>query len=530
MKQLEAIVRGARDWQHILNKYSHDPDLLQQIISYRKEVIFQTVAEVIRQDPELQEIGIYLGCGKAAILGKPVDIIVAGSKDLTSDLDLTFSAPAGRENLEVIAVESFNEIFREKWGREPGIVFDTNVYTSGHMRPVAFRGDSLKLNLVNKLTNKLEAIEDEGNSPTTEQRTEVNHLVSRINGLQDVTITNSLPQLEISNFEAFSERVNRLRTLLQDTVRKQYQTSKKSYGLGQKFNKLANVMSLVHMREFLHQQEWIHLEEHLTSEELSTNVRNFYQECLDSAKQIHNQLVKERQNRIDVLRQKFPHFSEANLKMRAGNELYVEYLQKFGNQLNQLNDIRSVEKAGTSPETLENMRLELQELQSKALFFANEAYMTPIAVEQVVLNQQIGLDVELPTAQYPASINEQISFVYEQINCNPDNFGRALWKTAKYADRILTAVRIIYNQMGEEVPEKYLMEEVARLRPLVRTLLDIKKNSNLNDLQKDETAVNLVSEHLSVLDPTPSEWGRLLLDLSISINLQVQEYLIEQSH
>jgi hypothetical protein len=174
-------------------------------------------------------------------------------------------------------------------------------------------------------------------------------------------------------------------------------------------------------------------------------------------------------------------------------------------------------------------QLQHQELPSKALFFANEAYMTAIAAEQVVLNQQIGLELKLHTAQYPASIAEQTAFIGEQIEHYENNFGRALWKTAKYADRVLTAIRTIYEQTGKQVPSQDLMQQVAELKPRVTTLLkDIKKNANFNDVQKDEAAVNLAEQHRSVLGSNPSEWGRLMLDLQIEVNLQVQEYLLNQ--
>ncbi|MGC1248064.1 MAG: hypothetical protein WA865_17755, partial [Spirulinaceae cyanobacterium] len=432
-------------------------------------------------------------------------------------------------------VEAFNQLFQSNWGRESGIVFDTNVYTSGHMRPDAFKGDGAKLNLVNKIVKKLGDIEEEGNLPTAEQRAEINSLVSRINGLQDVTITDTLPPLEVSNLEAFEEIVTRLRTTLQRTVRQQYQSSKEQYGAGPEFDELANVMSLVHMREFWHQQgseesEWSYMEQRLTNNELPENIRNLNQERLDLANQTHHQLAEERQEKIAQLQQQFPGYSQANLEMRATNELYVEYLRLIRNQLN---NIRAAEEAGVASKRIKTMRLRLQELQSKALFFANEAYMTAIAAEQVVLNQQIGLEVELPTAQYPASIAEQTAFIGEQIERYENNPGRALWKTAKYVDRVLTAIETIHRQTGRQVPGPEIMQQVVNMRPLVRELLvNVKKNADLNDLQKDEAAINLVSEYPTVFDSNQSlessEWGRILLNLQIDVNLQVQEYLMNQ--
>jgi hypothetical protein len=224
--EIDSLVRQATNWQEVLGNYLAYPDLLRQIIRYREGVIFETVTTVVNNNPEFQELDIYLVDEQGVVLGRLTDMVAAGSTDLTSDYDVTFSAGAGRENLEVLAVAAFNQLFRSNWGRESGIVFDTNVYTSGHMRPDAFQGDGAKLNLVNKLVNKLEDIEDKGNLPTAEQRREINGLVARVNGLQDVTITDTLPQLEVSNFFKFEAMLDTLQVSLEDKVRKQYNSSK----------------------------------------------------------------------------------------------------------------------------------------------------------------------------------------------------------------------------------------------------------------------------------------------------------------
>jgi hypothetical protein len=193
---------------------------------------------------------------------------------------------------------------------------------------------------------------------------------------------------------------------------------------------------------------------------------------------------------------------------------------KFGEHLDLVHQTHNPDKI---------TRLQHQELPSKALFFANEAYMTAIAAEQVVLNQQIGLELNLPTAQYPASIAEQTAFIGEQIEHYENNFGRALWKTAKYADRLLTAIDTIHQQTDELVPNQEIIERSEALEPLVETLLfGIKKNKKLNDGQKDEAAAQLAAENPSMLGSNPSEWGRLMLDLQIDVKLQVQEYLLNQ--
>jgi hypothetical protein len=127
------------------------------------------------------------------------------------------------------------------------------------------------------------------------------------------------------------------------------------------------------------------------------------------------------------------------------------------------------------------------------MFFANEAYMTAIAAEQVVLNQQLEVGLELPTAQYLASIIEQTTFIGEQIAhiISDNNFGRALWKTSKYMVRIVTAIETISKQITaisdettEQVPSKDIMQKVKDLKPLANQLNEIKKKKESND-EKD---------------------------------------------
>ncbi|BDD10032.1 hypothetical protein FUAX_24640 [Fulvitalea axinellae] len=71
-------------------------------------------------------------------IGSQLLIVSApGSTSTTSDYDITFIIP-GREELETEAVRFFNITFRSQWGNHTsGVVFDTNVYTSGFMSQFA---------------------------------------------------------------------------------------------------------------------------------------------------------------------------------------------------------------------------------------------------------------------------------------------------------------------------------------------------------------------------------------------------------
>ncbi|HBL13269.1 MAG TPA: hypothetical protein DD379_18090, partial [Cyanobacteria bacterium UBA11162] len=405
---IQLLIRSASDWRIVKSNYLDYPNLIRRIIKYRGELIFNTVSIVLNSNPQFRNLDVYLVDDQGVVLGGLPEMVAAGSTDLTSDYDITFSSGAGNESLEILAVETFNQLFREQWGRESGLVFDTNVYTSGHMRPEAFRGDGAKLSLVKKIAKKLEQIREEGSLPTDTQRAEINKLVARINALKNVEITTSLAPLEMSNLRKFARQVTDLQGILVETVKRQYQNSKNAYGAGAEFDELATVMSLVHMREFWNQGQsasgnWTYVEQRMTTEQVPEAIRNLNQERLQVAQRIHTELVNERNARKQLLRRQYPNEPDENIDMKANNLLYVEYLHRVQAKL--------AEIKGASSENVQPLKFELQELQSKALFFANEAYMTAAAAEQVVLNQQIKLGVELPTIQYLASINEQTAFI-----------------------------------------------------------------------------------------------------------------------
>jgi len=480
-EEIELVVKSAGDWNKVKKTYVKVPNLMKQILAYREREVLNIYNQAYNSNQELSQLDLVVG-GNVILRNNPIDLVAAGSNDLTSDYDVTFAAEAGNEKLESLAVREFNKFFRQKWTLESGIIFDTNVYTTGHMRPPAFKGDGKKLKLVNNLVDKvgklrkfLKDIEKITPQNLTQdqiierdqRRNEINEVVSIINGLKHEGTPINLPQLEWSNVRQFTKHLTSLQEeKLAPKVAQEYQDSKDSYGAGPEFDDLAMVMSLVHMKEFWEEQpkgfpNWDDVKSGLAGNNVPAgDVKNLNAERLEQASEIHTELVKEREGKIkqaeEQLRQKDPKRAKrANVEMRANNLLYEEYLLKIDEKRGEvekaeenLRQIRKAEQSGKqsedqSKEALKQvnaLKLQLQTLQSKAMFFANEAYMTAIAAEQVVLNQQLGLGVELPTAQYLASINDQMAFVGEQMLHIKKEFGKALWKTSKYVDRILTAI------------------------------------------------------------------------------------------
>jgi hypothetical protein len=553
--EIELLVKSAGDWNQVKNNYLSYPNLMGVILEYRKREVSKIVGQVYESNEQFDKLDMVVG--NAIVRNNPTEMVAAGSNDPTSDYDVTFSAGAGNEKLEILAVREFNKLFRNKWILESGIVFDTNVYTSGHMRSAAFKGDGEKLKLINNLSKKLDKILNENTLEYPEKRDEINDLVAKINGLGNEGTPIKLAQLEVNNVKRFSQQIIDLQNNLVKKVGQQYKDSKESYGAGEEFDELAMVMSLVHMKEFWEKQpegysNWTDVENRLVGnkvpedgDKVPEDVKILNRGRLKRTSEIHTELVNERNIKIDQareqLRQENPELAnnEASVEMRASNLLYEEYLQKVEKKLAQIRTAeqklaqirpaeQSEEQRREASKQVNALKLELQELQSKALFFANEAYMAPISAEQVVLNQQIGLNVELPTAQYLASINEQTAFVGEQIAHIQKNFGKALWKTAKYVDRILVAIKTISAQTVKVAPSEEIMKKVDQLVPLVEILdKHIKKNPDVIGADKDKEAKNLAEKdnNSSVLGASTLELARNILNLVIDVNISVQSHL-----
>lgn len=106
-------------WKQVTGALSHH-DLskidMHKLLVHRKQVVDGMLDDVIRQvnDDILRETGVAGRIERKAF----------GSANLTSDYDLSVGGP-GAERV----VGAFNKRFRQRYGRESGTAFDTNVYT-----------------------------------------------------------------------------------------------------------------------------------------------------------------------------------------------------------------------------------------------------------------------------------------------------------------------------------------------------------------------------------------------------------------
>ncbi|MEA5597121.1 hypothetical protein [Rivularia sp. UHCC 0363] len=445
-KNYKEMVNKAGSWDKVKKNYLKDTKTMQGLIKFRKEEVGSIINEV-RKSLETD--------------AQNLKDIAPGSTDLTSDYDVTFD---GGENksLESKAVKEFNKLFRERWGKESGTIFDTNVYTTGHM-------------------------------PTGKDKEEKE----------------------------------------KDKGRTQWQMTKEGE---KKSDKLLDEMALLKIRRNMSQSQWEKYQKNMLNGIKDKNTKKETEARLKKAEQLHQESQKEFKNKIsklskehksllNKLKSKLKNKKNQDTEMAANNQLYESYLTKGEENLTELEALRTeVEKqqirTKEQAKKLDDLTLKLQEMRSKALVFANEAYHTGGAVEHVVLNQQMKQGISINNNQYLQSINEQTGFAVEQIN-DHKNMGMALWKSSKYVDRLCDAINNIHKNHKEEgfkQPEK--QKEMSNL---AKELLDIKKSKEeklATDKQKSNAAKKLAKDYKI---NSKDQYLKDILTMNTEVNQQIRE-------
>lgn len=446
-KDYKEMVNKAGSWDKVKKNYLKDTKTMQGLIKFRKEEVGSIINEV-RKSLKTDAHNL--------------KDIAPGSTDLTSDYDVTFD---GGENksLESKAVKEFNKLFRERWGKESGTIFDTNVYTTGHM-------------------------------PTGEDKKEKE----------------------------------------KDKGRTQWQMTKEGE---KKSDKLLDEMALLKIRRNMSQSQWEKYKKNMLNGIKDKNTKKETEVRLKKVEQLHQESQEELKNKISSLTKKHESLlkklkSKLNNKnkkkdteMAANNQIYESYLTKVEENLTKLEALKTEvedQKVRTKKqaEKLDKLTLELQEMRSKALVFANEAYHTGGAVEHVVLNQQMGQGISINNTQYLQSANEQTGFAVEQIN-DHKNMGMALWKSSKYVDRLCDAINNIHKNHKEEgfkLPEKQ-----KGMSTLATELLKIKKSKDeklATDKQKSNAAKKLAKDNKI---NSKDQYLKDILTMNTEVNQQIRD-------
>ena len=529
------------DWKTILKQVyinNGNEKLMLQLTKFRKKTFDRMYGQAVnlinaRNRPSAQEF----------------DPVAAGSEQPTSDYDVTFS---GVKSVEVEAVIEFNRQFRNEFGKESGTVFDTNVYTTGHM-PSSAMGNRLKevialrkleeyLKLPRDLAEKrleLAEMPEQGSPryrelakkikemeeilPVREEKTRAK--VKEINDLRpenseaQLAIDQKLPE-DINQLDAaqINRQVEDVRDRLVEEVEAERVKNRVSPETQKQILADQEVMALLKQRRNMSVEEWLKYKNQL-SESVNPDLRDVTEARLNKVDETYGKAIDKLNETITELNRtrkageiqvrdsnNTPETNPAKIKaanedaeLEAYNRLYEKYLvegQEIRERLEELRETRS--NSDVVPEELsaeiDQLTLQLNELQSKALFFSNEAYHTGPAAEHVVLGQQLQLGVPLEVDGYLISINEQLGFAMEQAT-EGKTLGKALWKSSKYMDRVNNALEKIkekYSDSYDPVFDSDTQTEIKKMKDLFDKLILIKKEKGeyfgMSEKQKGDAA------------------------------------------
>ncbi|MCG8476887.1 MAG: hypothetical protein MI784_15585 [Cytophagales bacterium] len=400
------------------------------------------------------------GCDFLDIGGQAVIVSVPGSTQQTSDYDITITIP-GREDLEIEAVCYFNKVFRNAWeGRSSGMVFDTNIYTSGFMSSFhqakhasLFRGHELMY--------------------------------------RKVKAEKHLAQMALSFLP----------------IRQFFYLTKESHGGWQGFK--SNVMRK--LLAFLgKEKEW-------DAEELDFLVQRNLNNVFNTTQILHGETFGRMSNELKKMRESSPNraLDPAHSEAIVRDSLYEQELQGIKHLIADrkriLEDVHSISRRWLHPQRLrrllESLRDNLKaynEMQGRALVFANEAYYNEGAVFHVVEGMQRKQEISLGRQVQMQSMLMNVGYklLHFHLHHQEGGYGRAYINTAKYGQRIQDIVTQNYSASETakldkdefEIPDlghmlfEVMTEQMELLEAEERLILYYKKNPDLTTPSAKEEA------------------------------------------
>jgi len=576
------------DWKalqkEILQK-ANNPELMLQFTRYRQEVFERYEAEIKNQFNDRVE-GVFIEKGEGGAFKSVIAGSVQPTSDY--DATFVSPTGDKRVELEAVIAfnRRFRQEFGKESGTvfDTNVYTTGHTLPSSMGDRLSEVMAMRKLEELFNLPDDLRIAKDELNTlegrarkekadkikkmedllPEREQK--IREIIDEINKLRRAHPNNSEPELPVDNIDDLSargigEQKELVTTRLIEEVSQERHQNRTSEAAQAQLAADRDVMALLKQRRYMTDEEW-HGGTNQAGERVEgyrdrmlastdESVRAATAARLDKADEIYKRATQELHEKIVELNRNKPSgervldtngspetdvakIVQANgdAQLEAFNRLYEHYLiqaQDIRDELERYRKMRSGEIERTlTPAELESqidrLTIELNEMQSKALFFANEAYHTGPAVEHVVLGQQLELELPLEIDEYLISINEQVGFAMEQVTADKD-LGKALWKSAKYMDRVNDAITNIQDK------ERNLFDSVAKaknakMKSLFDELILIKKEKGKyyqisSEEAKSEAAIK-VAKSRGFDFGSAENLRQELLKFNIEVNTQIR--------
>ncbi len=411
------------NWNTVKATYVPTPFNMLLILAYRKRFVDR-------------EIGNYaIACKKDP--NKPIVTKSVGSTDLTSDYDITVGITGGDvSGADVDVIEKFNNLVRIKFGKQPGTIFDTNLYAKDFL---PLNADDKRLTMPDvggQMYNMMVEGQDEGAlvkqrryMSSAEWDTFLQALLSQVSALDSKAAVAVRSRYETADAQ-YLLNLNELLTELDDRA-----TNAKKYDAAT-------------LKMYAEAKAKATVTEAALSPAEQTFVKNAGSKEMAAAQNAASKEMAAAQLLLRYKALKWEH-DYADLVLWATNDLYTAkmrairaYQQKIGATGNPAaGDVR------------------VSDLISAAIFFASEAYLSEGALRHVVDGVQVakaspGLSgqaltdainkalMSLTIEQLLQSINEQFGDFLKDFAHYGDT-PEFLFRGAKYVQRLFEAAEFL---------------------------------------------------------------------------------------
>ncbi|MBN1944637.1 MAG: DUF4157 domain-containing protein [Bradymonadales bacterium] len=387
------------DWNEVKKRYLSDERIMKRLCNYREAHVQALIAEIVAQ-PQFKEV-------KAKAVG---------STALTSDYDVSFYGKGA-----IQAVPTFNAMFRTDrgWGKESGIVFDTNVYTASVLHYTS-------------------------PADKTEQMLPVN-------------------DPEAKQYDNFIQDVASLAKIRRFMDAPRWQTHKE------------NILAAIHDGE-------VRAETARRYDEADKWHQNYINELYAQIVANDPEVVKKYPglSREEVVKKMTE--GEAEATITASNRVYEGKLLLVQKKIDERDRVSlSMEPSPQKDKLIAQYNAEIRALYSEALMFANEAYYATGTLLHVVGNLQSNYQLNLGASEYFQSMNENYGDIKKDIgHYSGKPFGQAAYKTSKYLFRFVDAILRLVEHSDEMITLTGHSAIVPQLWKQAEKLLQIRQGKTMD--------------------------------------------------
>ncbi|BDS09990.1 hypothetical protein [Aureispira anguillae] len=449
--------------------YSIQLAALEELLHYRKKVVDQLLEETKKV--------VY-----QQIMAKPtvdtfdqkeIKAFAFGSTTPTSDYDVTFQIDRYPQ-YEYLCVKYFNDTFVQRFGVNAGMLFDTNVYTTGFMPTTTKEGTQAykdKLNPFGKVS-ELPASEKLILDKTRRKKGQIELALSLSAVLQYVTTKKEIQTLKGETVNAVIANVKKLKPQPTHWEGKEWATA----AIQKELIKVAR-------------EDMV---------EIFKLAEGYVKKVEEGIKEKEVQLAATQNSTVDP----------KHLEAQAKDLLYVETLEKVSVLLEQIEankqEIGKAKEAGLEVPQLFQERaqfiLDFKEAQGKALMYANEAYFSGGPALHVVKGMQGGGAIKLGRQQKMQSMLMNIGYQLQHFNeqAEEHGLGRAVLGTSKYGQRVANLTERSSKQ------EQEVKESISGIHG--------KASTNMEDFMKGEQAGFNLNTFMALEDQIVSDYKKNDLD------------------